>query len=30
MFELLIEQLDAKRLTPSAGKTPGYRPPAIP
>jgi len=25
----LIEQLDAKRLTPSTGETPGYRPPAI-
>ena len=30
MLGLLIEQLDAKRLTPSAGETPGYRPPAIP
>ena len=29
MLELLIEQLDAKRLTPSAGEAPGYRPPAI-
>jgi hypothetical protein len=28
MLGLLIEQLDAKRLTPSAGETPGYRPPA--
>ena len=30
MLGLLIEQLDAKRLTPSTGETPGYRPPAIP
>ena len=30
MLRLLIEQLDAKRLTPSTGETPGYRPPAIP
>ena len=30
MLGLLIEQLDAKRLTPSAGEKPGYRPPAIP
>jgi arylsulfatase A-like enzyme len=29
MLMLLIEQLDAKRLTPSTGETPGYRPPAI-
>ena len=29
MLKLLIEQLDAKRLTPSTGETPGYRPPAI-
>jgi hypothetical protein len=30
MLGLLIEQLDAKRLIPSAGEKPGYRPPAIP
>jgi hypothetical protein len=30
MLQLLIEQLDAKRLTPSAGEVPGYRPPAMP
>ena len=30
MLKLLIEQLDAKRLTPSTGETPGYRPPTIP
>ena len=30
MLGLLIEQLDAKRLTPSAGETPGYLPPAVP
>ena len=29
MLELLIEQLDAKRLTPSTGEVPGYRPPAM-
>ena len=29
MLTLLIEQLDAKRLTPSAGEVPGYRPPAV-
>ena len=29
MLKLLMEQLDAKRLTPSTGETPGYRPPAI-
>jgi arylsulfatase A-like enzyme len=29
MLGLLIEQLDAKRLTPSTGETPGYVPPAI-
>ena len=29
MLGLLVEQLAAKRLTPSAGETPGYRPPAI-
>jgi hypothetical protein len=28
MLELLVEQLAAKRLTPSAGERPGYRPPA--
>ena len=28
MLELLVEQLDAKRLTPAAGEVPGYRPPA--
>jgi arylsulfatase A-like enzyme len=28
MLKLLIEQLDAKRLTPSGGEVPGYRPPA--
>ena len=27
MRRLLVEQLEAKRLTPSAGATPGYRPP---
>jgi hypothetical protein len=27
---LLAEQLAAKRLTPSAGQVPGYRPPAVP
>ena len=27
MLGLLIEQLDAKRLIPSAGEKPGYRPP---
>ena len=30
MLGLLIEQLDAKRLTPSAGEKPGYRAPTIP
>ena len=30
MLRLLIEQLAAKRLTPSAGEAAGYRPPAIP
>jgi len=29
MLALLIEQLAAKRLTPSAGEVPGYRPPAV-
>jgi hypothetical protein len=29
MLALLAEQLVAKRLTPSAGETPGYRPPVI-
>ena len=29
MLALLAEQLAAKRLTPSAGEVPGYRPPAI-
>ncbi len=29
MTMLLVEQLDAKRLTPSAGAVPGYRPPAV-
>jgi len=29
MLGLLAEQLADKRLTPSAGETPGYRPPAI-
>ena len=29
MLKLLMEQVDAKRLTPSTGETPGYRPPAI-
>jgi arylsulfatase A-like enzyme len=29
MLELLIKQLDAKRLTPSTGEVPGYRPPAM-
>ena len=29
MLALLVEQLDAKRLTPSAGEVPGYRPPAV-
>ena len=28
MFALLVEQLDQKRLVPSAGEVPGYRPPA--
>jgi hypothetical protein len=28
MLNLLVEQLDAKRLTPSAGEVPGDRPPA--
>ena len=30
MLELLVEQLARKRLTPSTGEVPGYRPPAIP
>jgi hypothetical protein len=29
MLALLVEQLDAKRLSPSAGEVPGYRPPAV-
>ena len=29
MLALLTEQLDAKRLTPSAGEVPGYRPPGV-
>jgi hypothetical protein len=29
MLKLLVDQLDAKRLTPSAGEVPGYRPPAL-
>jgi hypothetical protein len=29
MLKLLIEQLAAKRLTPSVGEAPGYRPPAV-
>ena len=29
MLALLTEQLAAKRLTPSAGEVPGYRPPAV-
>jgi hypothetical protein len=29
MLGLLVEQLAAKRLTPSAGEVPGYRPPAV-
>ena len=29
MLALLIEQLDAKRLTPSTGEVPGYSPPAV-
>jgi len=29
MHELLLEQLASKRLTPTAGERPGYRPPAI-
>jgi hypothetical protein len=29
MLGRLTEQLAAKRLTPSAGEVPGYRPPAI-
>ena len=29
MLELLTEQLAAKRLSPTAGEVPGYRPPAI-
>jgi hypothetical protein len=28
MFELLTQQLSAKRLVPAAGEVPGYRPPA--
>ena len=30
MLELLVKQLDAKRLTPSDGEVPGYRPPVSP
>jgi hypothetical protein len=30
MLKLFIEQLDTKRLTPSAGETPRYLPPVIP
>ena len=30
MLSLLAEQLAAKRLTPSAGELPGYRPPRSP
>jgi hypothetical protein len=30
MLSILAEQLAAKRLTPSAGEVPGYRPPAVP
>ena len=30
MFELLVEQLDRKRLVPAAGEKPGYKPPAAP
>ncbi len=30
MLRLLIEQLDAKRLTPSSGEVPGYLPPVVP
>ena len=29
MLTLLVEQLTAKRATPAAGETPGYRPPAV-
>ena len=29
MLGLLAEQFDAKRLTPAAGKVPGYRPPEV-
>ena len=29
MLRLLVEQLAAKRLTPSAGERPGYQPPAV-
>jgi hypothetical protein len=29
MFDLLMEQLETKRLVPSAGEAPGYRPPAV-
>ena len=29
MLRLLVEQLAAKRLTPTAGELPGYRPPAV-
>ena len=29
MLALLAEQLAAKRLTPSAGEVPGYRPPGV-
>ena len=28
MLGLLMEQLAAKRLTPTSGEVPGYRPPA--
>ena len=28
MFELLVQQLEKKRLVPDAGETPGYAPPS--
>jgi hypothetical protein len=30
MFELLVQQLEKKRLVPEAGDVPGYRAPAAP
>jgi hypothetical protein len=29
LLRRLVEQLESKRLTPSAGERPGYRPPAM-